>query len=101
MQGQPKYVLLVVTTNSNWHTKVSGINQVTCQIYNLKYNARGDLLQGYGQVTWPKHTYMVVMIMKSHQCAMLQEWSTKRLWKEIIRKKHVIVINVEQCCVPL
>jgi hypothetical protein len=22
----------------------------------LKYNERGNLLQGYGQATWPKHT---------------------------------------------
>jgi len=25
----------------------------------LKYNERGNLLQGYGQVTWFEHTYMV------------------------------------------
>jgi hypothetical protein len=56
MQGQPNHILLIVTTNSNWHTKVGGIsygisNQVTCQIFNLKYNARKELLQGYGQIT--------------------------------------------------
>ncbi len=25
----------------------------------LRYNERGDLLQGYGQVTWPEHISMV------------------------------------------
>jgi hypothetical protein len=33
---------------------------------NLRYNERGDLLQGYGQVTWLEHTFTV------HQHAMLQ-----------------------------
>ncbi len=26
---------------------------------DLRYNERGDLLQGYGQVTWPEHISMV------------------------------------------
>jgi hypothetical protein len=26
---------------------------------NLRYNERGDLLQGYGPITWPKHISMV------------------------------------------
>jgi hypothetical protein len=28
----------------------------------LRYNERGDLLQGYGQVTWHEHTFIVPLI---------------------------------------
>jgi hypothetical protein len=26
---------------------------------NLRYNERGNILQGYGQITWPEHISMV------------------------------------------
>jgi hypothetical protein len=39
------------------------VGQVTTIIImlhvNLRYNERRDFLQGYGQVTWPEHTFIV------------------------------------------
>ncbi len=63
---------------------------------DLRYNERGDLLQGYGQVTWPEHISMVPPTC--HVTRMINKKDFKRKQQE---KKHVTTTSVERCCIPL
>jgi hypothetical protein len=59
----------------------------------LRYNERGNILLGHGQVTWLEHIYMV-----SPTCHVTRMINKKTL-KEL--KKYVTSVGAEQCCVFL
>ncbi len=61
---------------------------------DLKYNEKGGLFQGYGQVTWLEHTSMVPPTC--HVTRMIQ----KKIWKKRTKKK-VTMASAKWCCMPL
>ncbi len=63
---------------------------------DLRYNERGDLLQGYGQVTRLDHISMV-----PPTCHVTRMINKKDFERKQQQKKHVTMASVERCCIPL
>jgi hypothetical protein len=62
----------------------------------LRYNESGDLLQGYGQVTWPEHTFTVPLT-----CHITRMINKKTLKGNNNNNKNLTTISAKQCCISL